>query len=154
MSENRLTLDYCRSTIDHPFRLRLAGAIEAYLDGSIDNWELDDVAFKKNTEDLLCAEIRDQLWLTYDDIKRYRNVGEREFTVEVEVMLRRWVVLLRTEIEWSNIVGPQSTSMWARFHARFIYPRTAPKCKFGSNPYWPLKDAAAWEPVLKEGQVV
>lgn len=129
--------------IDHDYRTRLADDIENFLDGKIDNWTLDDTICHK-TEDILCSELRNQVWFFYDDTKRYRNVGKRKRRPEAEAILRRWVALLRSQMEWRDIASDPElppSALWGRVWDLFKAPRT----KFGSNHYWPLANTEAWD---------
>jgi hypothetical protein len=53
MPDPKPTLEYSNPKIDQNLRVRLANAIEDFLDGRIDNWRLDDLAFTTKTEDML-----------------------------------------------------------------------------------------------------
>jgi len=134
--------------IDTDLRLHIADTVARFLDGSVDNWTLDDAAFSKPTEDRLCREIAGQLWLFYDDTRRYKNQGPDRLPVESDALLRRWESLLRMGLEWSLIVqDSDSQAHWAVFSRilRWLRSRRASRCKFAKNIYWPLRDAGDWD---------
>ena len=135
-------------TVDRHFRSAIADAIDMFLRGEIDNWALDDAISSTQTDDVLCREIARQIWLFYDDVRRYTNEGSKALQPTYTAILRRWESLLRTEIEWSSIAAPTSSNRsskrwsWVR---SFISNRRATRSKFKRNEYWPLSDAGAWE---------
>ena len=116
-------------TIDCQFRCAMADAIEMYLMGVIDNWSLDDVISSTKTDDVLCREIARQIWLFYDDTRRYKNEGSAALQPTKTAILRRWESLLRTEFEWSDIASPTLSPWWPNHWSwvrRFISERLAP----------------------------
>ena len=128
--------------IDREMRQVVADAIDAFLKGTIDNFSLDDTIFSKKTDDMLCAEIAQQVWFFYDDTYKYLNNGKRKLHPSREAILKRWILILRSELQWSDFAQPSPRPPrfggFGRFLNRILHPT---KPKFGDNPYWPFSNA-------------
>ena len=124
--------------IDREMRQAVADAIDAFLKGAIDNFSLDDTLFSKKTDDMLCTELIRQVWLFYDDTRKYLNEGKEKLPPFSEAILKRWILILRSELQWSDFA--QSSPSPSRFR-RFWNRRSTPKPKWRDNPYWPFSNA-------------
>lgn len=135
--------------IDRESRNLMADAIDKFLSGGCDNWELDDVLFKVKTEDPMCLQIRRQVWFFYDDDRRYILNAVEALPQECVGILKRWTFILRTGERWGRIYKERSnTRPWLKF----VMARLKPKPQFRSNPYWPFDNNASWESFRKSHQ--
>ena len=126
-------------------RRLIADAINSFITGDCDNSALDDAISSLNTSDDMCLELRRQTGLFYDDVRRYTNTGKNALRPNAESILRRWEFLLRTGVDWFEIVLPTSDGWWPRFRKRFVAPRLTPGPKFRTNQYWPFPNLKEWE---------
>lgn len=135
--------------IDRVLRQRVADAMDAFLKGTIDSHSLDDAVFSKKTDDVLCAEIRRQVWLFYDDTRKYMNEGNEKLPPFSEAILKRWILILRSELQWSDLAESSSSSSYfgrfGRFWRTFMSQRLTPRPKFRFNPYWPFSSVVQWD---------
>ena len=81
---------------DRKCRDVLSDAIEQFLSGSIDSWAFDDMISGLKSSDVMCIELRRQLWLFHDDTRRYFNRGRDSLPPAAAQILRRWTRLLHS----------------------------------------------------------
>jgi hypothetical protein len=125
-------------------RYSLASSIDSFLSGNIDNWSFDDDIFAVKTSDSLCLEIRRQLWLLYDDTRRYFHVEGKLLPADYIQMVHRWQCLLRSNVEWAAITKDRKDVEQSNWLSRFIRPRKSPKCAFKHNSFWPFANLDEW----------
>jgi hypothetical protein len=133
-------------SLDVKTRMRIAEAIQDYLDCEIDNFALDDVLAKAPTDDAVCQEISGEMWFFYDDCSRHLNEGKFKISPDDEQSVHRWIALLRSSADWT----------WMRWHGssqpsgvrgalsrfRDAIKRQTPALQ--SNKFWPWVDQADW----------
>jgi hypothetical protein len=130
--------------VDLQNRRILADAIDDFIDGTIDNWTLDDIGWG-DRNDTMCREIRRQTWLFYDDIRRYYNTGPGALGGQAEAILRRWSQLLRSDVEWGEVTGiAERRNSWTTLRA-FFSKRATPRPAWKRNVFWPFHSRAHWE---------
>jgi hypothetical protein len=133
--------------IDRDARIQINCTIPQYLNCEIDNQELDELISQRPTNDRLCNEIIDQVWLLYDDFKRHRNEGKWKIPSEVEVTIRRWIRLLESDVEWDEIRPKTKTSV-SRTFLHFILKLKnlfhRPYAEIVLNKFWPFADEQQW----------
>jgi len=122
----------------------MAEVINDFLSGAKDNWDFDDKIYSLKTRDEMCINIRDQMWFFYDDVKRYFNRDKFALNPAVADLFRRWEYLLRSNVDWTEIVQPLPLSPWRVLWDRFIVSRLQPKAKTKYNKYWPFANSEAW----------
>jgi hypothetical protein len=129
---------------DRKSRTIMADSIDQFLCGKITNREFDDAIHSMTTDDVICIQIRRQLWLFYCDIRIYSNVGDDALPAESSEVLRRWEALLRSAALWSEIADASENRRGTGLCSHFVEPRLTPKPKLKRNPYWPFSDSHAW----------
>jgi len=87
--------------IDREARNRMAEEIRHFYACLTSNFEFDDTIFEIKTEDRGVIEIRDQLWLTYDDLTKHKMNGDRALTNEQMKVVTRAIVFLKSNYEYS-----------------------------------------------------
>jgi hypothetical protein len=125
-------------------REKLATAIEAYLDGKIDNSVLDSILSEKDVQsDNTCMEIANEMMFFLSDFRRHKNEGKYRICEEVEHGIRRWVYLLRTGWEWPS-GRKDSTLFGLRGLLDLLRSNLCTKSRLDGNLYWPLAGPKEW----------
>jgi hypothetical protein len=127
------------SQVDPESRILLANAIEQYLDGKIDSFALDDTIFDLPDRDQACVEIGREMSRFLGDFKK-QMYDSAQLLPQYEEGLRRWILLLRSAVEWP----PDATS--ARGVQKLLnFFRLVQRTEFGRNPFWPYETQADWD---------
>jgi hypothetical protein len=92
--------------IDHRARNRLAEEIRHFIGCFKDNFEYDDAVFDIDTRDLGVIEIRQSIWLTYDDLRRHKMNGEWALTTKQTEIIKRCIVFLKSNYEYKWLKWP------------------------------------------------
>lgn len=125
-------------------REKLAAAIEAYLDGKIDNGTLDNTLSDKDVRsDNTCMEIAVEMSFFLSDFCYHKNEGKYKIGEEVEQAIRRWVYLLRTGWKWSPD-RKDSTRFGLRGLLDLLRSNLCTKSRLDGNLYWPLAGPEEW----------
>jgi hypothetical protein len=146
-------------------RDRVADAIEGFLRCEIDNFSLDDVVHNTlyDAADLTARGIAREAWFFYGDCKRYKNEGKHKIPEAREAMLRRWILLLRSDGEWP-LQEPDIRKRWhcpSRWQGTLkpigclleliilpwlVFQATVwrPRPRSANNPYWPFQSSEEW----------
>lgn len=90
----------CKKMIDRVARNKLAEEIRHFIGGFKDNFEYDDAVFDIRTKDSGVIEIIQNVWLTYDDLRRHKMEGEWALSSEQLDIIRRCIVFLKSNIEY------------------------------------------------------
>lgn len=122
----------------------MAAAMEDYLDGRLDSFAFDDVLFGGDTDDVVCLELRREIWYCYDDCTRHFNEGRYRLGLEATECFRRWIQLLRSDSEWC----------WKRVHSKaplnhrgclgWVFAKLSSSPAANSYQLWPWKEEAEW----------
>jgi len=86
--------------IDRASRNKLAEVIRHFIGRFKDNFEYDDAAFDINTKDKGVIEIRDNVWLIYDDLKRHKMEGKWALSKKQDTIVKRCIVFLKSDYEY------------------------------------------------------
>lgn len=125
-------------------REKLAEAIEAYVDGRIDNDALDKTLSDKDIRrDETCLEIAGEMELFLSDFCYHRNEGGYQISEEAEQAIRRWVYLLRSGWEWPPHREDLTQFGWLGLLA-LLRSNLCVKSRLAGNCYWPLSGPEEW----------
>ncbi len=86
--------------IDRNARNKLAEEIRHFINCFKDNFEYDNAAFDIKTKDPGVIDIRQNVWLTYDDLSRHKMEGKWALSNEQDVIIKRCIVFLKSNIEY------------------------------------------------------
>ena len=135
--------------IDRKVRDKMADAIESFIDAKIDNLEFGEIICEchRDTFEDRCKEMNEELDSFYGDGSRYRNVGRERFEPQLESILRRWVTLLRSNVEWPCDPKKQKESwLWSFLHRLFFGEKIRMVREDGTaNEWWPFESKEEWE---------
>jgi len=95
-----------RDVIDRDGRRTLAELLRHLVAGQVTNDEFEDRA-PRRSGDFAIAEIRLQAWYLYDDLREYRLTGKDRMSPEVRAHVARWIMFLRTDLEYGWPVEPR-----------------------------------------------
>lgn len=87
--------------IDRSARNRLAQCIRHYLIGRISNFQFDDQMFDIKSEDFAISDIRDALWMAYDDFCEHRNSGPYAISEQGRPIVLRCILFLKSDFEYA-----------------------------------------------------
>lgn len=87
--------------IDHIARNKLAEEIRHFIGCFKDNFEYDDVVFDIKTKDAGVIEIRQNVWHTYDDLKKHKMEGVWALSSEQSIIIKRCIVFLKSNLEYT-----------------------------------------------------
>lgn len=125
-------------------REELATAIEACLDGKIDNVALDNTLSEEDIRsDKTCMEIAVEMTFFPSDFCRHKNEGKYRIGEEVEQAIRRWVYLLRTGWKWP-LDRKDSTRFGLQGLLDLLRSNLCTKSRLDGNVYWPLAGRQEW----------
>jgi len=86
--------------IDHKARDKLAEEIRHFMGCFTDNYKYDDAAFDIDTDDRGVNEVYENIWLTYDDLRRHKLEGKWALSDEQKVIFKRAIVFLKSDSEY------------------------------------------------------
>ena len=87
--------------IDRIARNKLAEEIRHFLGCFKDNFEYDDAVFDIKTEDYGVIDIRQNIWLTYDDLRKHKMEGAWALSPEQSDIIKRCIVFLKSDVEYN-----------------------------------------------------
>ena len=133
--------------VDVESRTKLGKNIEAFLDGTIDSFALDDVIFELNDEDTAVRQIGQQMMLFLDECSRRRNIGKHRLSQNIESIIQRWIKLLETDCEWPEtplkaLPRHRKSLLGAVFD--WLKRSGGEVPKWIENEYWPFQCAEEW----------
>lgn len=140
--------------VDRTVREVAAKAVEDYLDGKIDNDELERAIFARQVQaDATCREIALELSLYYSDFAHHKNQGKYHIPEEMERTIRRWVLLLRSDWQWPP--GRKDSTPRRRWSALLAFFRAnlCVRSRVAKNEYWPLDTELSWTQLEGGGNV-
>jgi hypothetical protein len=136
-------------------RTRLAKAMQAYLEQSIDNDDLFAILWSDLVcQDDTCWEIAHRMDLFLDEFNGHRNAGKYRIGKEGEQVVRRWIALLRTNWQWPtgrSDSTPRNTRSAIRALWRGLV--AGKKVHQSENCNWPLTSEEEWKTLLGEKEV-
>ena len=138
-----------KMTIDTEQRIKIATAIQSYLDDKIDNFKLDDILSSIESEDLACVEIALEMSRFYDDFYSHLH-SDRPLRPAYETGVRRWIRFLNSSSEW-----PLKHRFSANLGTKILQIAVSAlkrkeRTQFSVNPFWPFENEEAWERNLVE----
>jgi len=86
--------------IDRESRNKLAEEVRHFVEGFNTNFAYDDIVYNINTKDICVIEIRDNIWLTYDDLRQHKMEGKWALTNEQMDTIKRCIVMLKSDVEY------------------------------------------------------
>lgn len=89
-----------KNMIDRNSRNKLAEEIRHFVGCFTDNFDFDDAIFEIETKDRGVNAIYDEVWLTYDDLKRHKLEGKWALTEEQIAIVKRAIVFLKSDFEY------------------------------------------------------
>jgi len=87
--------------IDRNARNKLAEEVRHFMGCFKTNFEYDDAAFDINTKDRGVIEIRQNIWLTYDDLRKHKMEGDWALTEDQMKIVKRCIVFLKSDFEYT-----------------------------------------------------
>lgn len=96
-----LPLQTAEDMIDRNARNKLAEEIRHFIDRFKDNFEFNDAVFDIDTKDPGVIEIRQAIWLTYDDLQRHKLEGDWVLSKEQTEIVKRCIVFLKSNFEYN-----------------------------------------------------
>lgn len=124
----------------------LADAMDEYLKGGSGAAQLDEKLVEYRDRDLVCREIAGAMDLFIDDFVDHRNAGKYKLTEASSAMIARWVLFLRSEVNW-KWGGVASDRGFLRNLLDCLRPSRHP-CL--TNEYWPMSSMAEWKEYFPE----
>jgi hypothetical protein len=103
--------------VDRHARNILAEATRHFVTCLSTNYQFDDVAFSVSTKDRGVLEIRQQIWLIYDDLHEHKLDGKWALSVQQCEVIHRIILFLKSDAEYSWPKVP----LWYRFTRPFIW---------------------------------
>jgi hypothetical protein len=85
--------------VDKDARRRAAELLRHFVAGQITNDEFEN-RFPSQCNDAAVNELRSEAWYLYDDLRQYRLVGKDRLSPERRHDVGRWVLFLRTGLEY------------------------------------------------------
>ena len=86
--------------IDRIARNRFSEELRHFVGCFKDNFEFDDAVFEIKTMDVGVIEIRQNVWLTYDDLRKHKMEGAWALSPEQLDIIKRCIVFLKSNIEY------------------------------------------------------
>ncbi len=86
--------------IDRKARNKLAEEIRHFMGCFTDNFEYDDAVFDIDSDDRGVIEVRQQVWVTYDDLRQHKMEGKWALPDDQMVIIKRCIVFLKSDIEY------------------------------------------------------
>ena len=152
--------------IDRQARDEVAQVIEDYLEGRMDSRHLDEFLNQNRVwcnVDRAIGNTAWAMWFFYSDAGPARkNVGEHKIRPKAELMIRRWLLLLKSNVEWPDASPREKVpkaSAWSRTLRVLLIPvylfelltglpcSAKPDIPFESNPFWPFHSTEEWDQI-------
>lgn len=86
--------------IDRNARNKLAEEVRHFIGCFTDNFEYDDAVFDIDTKDQGVTEIYQNIWLTYDDLRRHKMKGKWALSETQLDIIKRAIVFLKSDCEY------------------------------------------------------
>lgn len=136
--------------VDRQARNKLAEEVRHFVGGFTINFDYDDAAFDIDTKDKGVIDIRDEVWLTYDDLRKHKMKGDWALNQEQMDIVKRSIVFLKSDCEYKWPKWP----FYYKFARPFIWLLSfgkAPKYldgylhRFGDKNVWPFFSVHQYE---------
>lgn len=103
--------------VDRHARDALAEAVRHFVSCLSTNYQFDDAAFDLSTDDQGVVEIREQVWLIYDDLHEHKLEGKWALSDEQRAVVHRIILFLKSDSEYLWPTVPS----WYRVLRPFIW---------------------------------
>ena len=141
--------------IDRNARDALAEATRHLATCQFTNYQFDDAAFDLWTADQAILDIRDQLWLLYDDLHQHKLDGKWALSEEQRLIVVRIVAFLKSDLEymwpkrplWYRLARPLIAMFTLGFGPRTIEGRFD---KGLDLDVWPFSSKSEFDQAIKQ----
>ena len=137
--------------LDREARNKGVRVISEFKNGAISNKEYER-RYPTSAGDLALAEIFNQIWFLYSDIRKHTLNGKYALNPENSALVERCVLFLRSnaEFKWP----PQRIHRWQAFLRIVGLGMKAAKSAMGDENIWPFFEKVEYEQALKDGSSV
>ncbi|WP_196890170.1 hypothetical protein [Aureivirga sp. CE67] len=122
----------------------LAENLRHYVSGQITNFEfIDNTGLLDSSEDESVREFCKDFWNAYSDLKEHLNVGKHKITSENEIVVKRFILFLKSELEyeWKSEQRNFIKEIYNLLTLNFPVNKTKnaiEKNKLGEKEFWPF----------------
>lgn len=144
--------------VDKNARREAGELLRHFAAGQITNNEFED-RFPRRCDDLAVSELRAQAWYLYSDLRAYRLVGKDRLSAETRRAVGRWVLFLRTDLEYEWPVRTLSSAVLLTFANFCTFGIVGRLCRsrfarYGEIDAWPFLRRSDYATALESSSLI